>query len=78
MKLGISLTWDPAYSRHRHAYKIKVYKCNVIGLKYDQGPLAFISKLLLLKNFFKVRLLQTLELRIIYHSTQTHTSKQIQ
>jgi hypothetical protein len=78
MKLGISLTWDPSYSRHMHAYKEKVYKCNVIGLKYDQRPLAFINKLLLLRNFFKVRLLRTLELRIVYRSTHIHTSKQVQ
>jgi hypothetical protein len=75
MKLGISLTWDPSYSRHMHAYKERVYKYNVIGLKYDQGPLAFISKLLLLRNFFKVRFLQTLKLRIVYRITQIHTSK---
>jgi hypothetical protein len=29
-KLGISLTWDPSYSRLMHAYKDKLYKCNVI------------------------------------------------
>jgi hypothetical protein len=29
MKLGISLIWDPSYSRHMHAYKIKVYIYNV-------------------------------------------------
>jgi hypothetical protein len=50
----------------------------LLGLKYDQGPLAFVIKLLLLRNFFKVGLLRTLELRIVYHSTHIRTSKQIQ
>jgi hypothetical protein len=44
----------------------------LLGLKYDQGPLAFVSKLLLLRNFFKVRLLRTLELRIVYRSIQAN------
>jgi hypothetical protein len=48
----------------------------LLGLKYDQGPLAFVSKLLLLRNFFKVWLLRTLKLRVVYRSTQIHTSKQ--
>jgi hypothetical protein len=50
----------------------------LLGLKYDQGPLAFVNKLPLLVNIFKARLLRTFELRIIYRSTQIHTSKQIQ
>jgi hypothetical protein len=50
----------------------------LLGLKYDQGPLAFVSKLLLLENFLKAQLLRTLELRIVYRSTQLHRSKQIQ
>jgi hypothetical protein len=33
-------------------------------LKFDQGPLAFIKELLLLRNIFKARLLRSLELRI--------------
>jgi hypothetical protein len=50
----------------------------LLGLEYDQGPLAFVNKLLLLGNIFKARLLRTLELCIVYRSTQIHTSKQIQ
>jgi hypothetical protein len=50
----------------------------LLGLMYDQGPLAFVNELLLLGNVFEARLLQTLELRIVYRSTQIHTSKQIQ
>jgi hypothetical protein len=46
----------------------------LLGLKYDQGPLAFVSKLLLLQNIFKARLLRTLELRIVYCRTQIHTT----
>jgi hypothetical protein len=34
----------------------------LLGLKHDQEPLAFVSKLLLLMNIFKARLLRTLEL----------------
>jgi hypothetical protein len=49
----------------------------LLGPKHDQGPLAFVSELLLLGNVFKARHLRTLELRIVYHSTQIHTSKQI-
>jgi hypothetical protein len=50
----------------------------LLGLEYDQGPLAFVNKLLLLGNVFEARLFRTLKLRIIYRSTQIHTSKQIQ
>jgi hypothetical protein len=50
----------------------------LLGLEYDQGPLAFINKLLLLENVFKAWLLRTLELRDVYRNTQVHTSKQIQ
>jgi hypothetical protein len=38
----------------------------LLGLEYDQGPLAFIKELLLLENFFKILLLRTLELRTVY------------
>jgi hypothetical protein len=48
----------------------------LLGLEYGQGPLAFVKELLLLGNIFKARLLQTLELRIVYRNTQVHTSKQ--
>jgi hypothetical protein len=59
-----------------HAYKVNVCVfMKLLGLEYDQGPLAFISKLLLLGNVFKARLLQTLEQRIVYRSTQIHTKK---
>jgi hypothetical protein len=47
----------------------------LLGLKYDQGPLAFIKELLLLGNVFKTLLLQTLELRTVYCNTQVHTNK---
>jgi hypothetical protein len=47
----------------------------LLGLEYDQGPLAFVNELLLLGNIFKARLLRTLELRTIYRNTQVHTSK---
>jgi hypothetical protein len=50
----------------------------LLGLKYDQGPLAFVKELLLLGNVFKARLLLTLKLRTVYRNTQVHTSKQIQ
>jgi hypothetical protein len=49
----------------------------LLGLEYDQGPLVFINELLLLGNVFEARLLPTLKLRIVYRSTQIHTSKQI-
>jgi hypothetical protein len=48
----------------------------LLGLKYDQGPLAFIKELLLLENVFKAWLLRTLKLRTVYRNTQVHTSKQ--
>jgi hypothetical protein len=49
----------------------------LLGLEYDQGPLAFVNKLLLLGNIFEARQLWTLELRIVYRSTQIYASKQI-
>jgi hypothetical protein len=49
----------------------------LLGLKYDQGPLALVKELLLLWNVFKARLLRTLELRTVCRNTQVHTSKQI-
>jgi hypothetical protein len=49
----------------------------LLGLEYDQGPLAFIKELLLLGNVFKALLLRSLELRTISRNTQVHTSKQI-
>jgi hypothetical protein len=48
----------------------------LLGLDYDEGPLAFIKKLLLLGNFFKAWLLQSLKLRTVYRNTKVHTSKQ--
>jgi hypothetical protein len=48
----------------------------LLGLKYNQGPLAFIRELLLLENVFKALLLRTLEPRTIYSNTQVHTNKQ--
>jgi hypothetical protein len=50
----------------------------LLGLEYDQEPLAFIKELLLLGNVFKALPLRTLELRTIYRNTQVHTNKQIQ
>jgi hypothetical protein len=50
----------------------------LLGLKYDQGPLAFVTELLLLGKVFKAWLLRTLELRTVYRNTQVYTSKQIQ
>jgi hypothetical protein len=47
----------------------------LLGLEYDQVPLAFIKVLLLLKNIFTTLLLRTLELRTFYHNTQVHTNK---
>jgi hypothetical protein len=41
----------------------------LLGLEYDQEPLAFIKVLLLLRNVFKALLLQTLELRTVYRNT---------
>jgi hypothetical protein len=49
----------------------------LLGLEYDQGPLAFVNELLLVGNVFKAWLLRNLELRTVYHNTQVHTSKQI-
>jgi hypothetical protein len=49
----------------------------LLGLEYDQGPLAFIKELLQLRNVFKAWLLQTLELHTVYRNTQVHTIKQI-
>jgi hypothetical protein len=53
-----------------HAY------IKLLGLEYDQGPLAFIKELLLLRNVLKALLLQTLELRTVYRNTQVHSNKQ--
>jgi hypothetical protein len=49
----------------------------LLGLEYNQGLLAFVKELLLLGNIFKAWLLRTLKLRIVYRTTQVHTSKQI-
>jgi hypothetical protein len=46
----------------------------LLGLEYDQGPLAFVNELLLLGNVIEARLLRTLELHIVYRSTQIHTA----
>jgi hypothetical protein len=47
----------------------------LLGLKYDQGPLAFIKELLLLGNVFKAWLLRTLELHTVYRN-KVRTNKQ--
>jgi hypothetical protein len=47
----------------------------LLGLKYDQGSLAFVKELLLLGNIFKALLLRTLELRTVYRNTQVYTRK---
>jgi hypothetical protein len=49
----------------------------ILGLEYDQGPLAFIKELLLLGNVFKALLLRILELRTVYRNTRVRTNKQI-
>jgi hypothetical protein len=49
----------------------------LLGLEYEQGPLAFVKELLLLGNIFKAWLLRTLGLRTVYRNTQVHTSNQI-
>jgi hypothetical protein len=49
----------------------------LLGLEYDQGPLAFVKVLLLLGNIFKAMLLRTLELHTVYRNTRVHTNKQI-
>jgi hypothetical protein len=49
----------------------------LIGLKHDQGPLAFLKELLLLGNIFKVLALRILVLRTVYRDMQAHTNKQI-
>jgi hypothetical protein len=46
----------------------------LLGLEYDQGPLAFIKVLLLLRDVFKALRLRTLELRTVYRNTQVHTN----
>jgi hypothetical protein len=50
----------------------------LLGLEYDQGPLAFVKVLLLLRDIFKAFRLLTLELRTVYHNTQVHANKQVQ
>jgi hypothetical protein len=45
----------------------------LLGLEYDQGPLAYVKVLLLLGNVFKALHLRTLELRTIYRNTQKST-----
>jgi hypothetical protein len=47
----------------------------LIEAEYDQGPLAFIKVLLLLRNVLKVLHVGTLELHTIYRNTQVHTNK---
>jgi hypothetical protein len=49
----------------------------LLGPEYDQGPLAFVKVLLLLRNIFTALLLRTLELRTVYRNTQQHTNKQV-
>jgi hypothetical protein len=50
----------------------------LLGPEYDQGPLAFVKVLLLLRDAFKALHLRTLELRTVYCNTQLHTNKQVQ
>jgi hypothetical protein len=50
----------------------------LLGPEYDQGPLAFIKVLLLLRDIFKALRLRTLELRTVYRNTQVHINKQVQ
>jgi hypothetical protein len=50
----------------------------LLGLEYDQGPLAFVKVPLLLRDVFKALRLRTLKLRTVYRNTQVHTNKQIQ
>jgi hypothetical protein len=50
----------------------------VIGTEYDQGPLAFLKTLLLLRGVFKASVLRILELLTVYRITQVHTSKLVQ
>jgi hypothetical protein len=47
------------------------------GPEYDEGSLAFVKGLLLLRDVFKALLLQTLELRTVYRNTQVNTNKQV-
>jgi hypothetical protein len=49
----------------------------LLGPEYDQGRLAFVKVLLLLKDVFIALLLRTLELRTVYRYTQVHTNKQV-
>jgi hypothetical protein len=44
----------------------------LLGLEYDQEPLAFVKVLLLLRNVFTALLLRTLELCTIYRNTSTY------
>jgi hypothetical protein len=48
----------------------------LLGLEYNQGPLAFVKELQLLRNVFKALLLQILELRTIYRNTQIYSNEQ--
>jgi hypothetical protein len=54
-----------------------VYR-KLLGPEHDQGPLAFLKELLLLRDVFKALVLQILELYTVYLTTQGHTSKQVQ
>jgi hypothetical protein len=58
------------------AYK-KRCVLRLLGPKYDQGPLAFLKELLLLRGVFKVLLMRILELRSVYRTAQVHTSKKV-
>jgi hypothetical protein len=49
----------------------------LLGLKHDQGPLRFVSKLLLLRKFLNVLALHILELRTVYRDTRAYANKQI-
>jgi hypothetical protein len=48
----------------------------LLGLEYDQGPLAFIKELLLLGNVFKAWLLQTLVTHKFIQTNNTINKKQ--
>jgi hypothetical protein len=41
----------------------------LLGPEYDQGPLAFVKVLLLVRDVFKALCLRTLELHTIYRNT---------
>jgi hypothetical protein len=52
-----------------HAYKVNGVFKKLSGPEYDQGPLAFVKVLLLLRDVFKALRLRTLKLRTVYRNT---------